>query len=204
MEFTESQARKLQREFNIPDSTLRVWRYRMVIPNKYKSDENKTPVETYYSCGSRQLDNIIHALSFNILNRNAFGRLVGIKKKNVLWLDEVLSKEELPTKDQLFILQLHFGSLHLEINWLRKTLRRKGVIPEKDLAEWKKIFSKKEYNWEVILQRKKGVLKKLNDWKEGKQADFPYKERKGIISCLEAIWNETYWEEDDWGEEIEE
>lgn len=59
MKYSEQEAERIRQEYGIKDSTIRQWRYRKAIPNRYSTGENKRIPVSCFSVGEKTMLQLI-------------------------------------------------------------------------------------------------------------------------------------------------
>ena len=112
MEFNEEKAQEIISKYGLSDKTLRVWKTRRSIPDKYANEEYKKKITITENGDKLMQDRIISILKMNELNRKTIVQLAGCDMTRV---NGVCVHKSTLTKEEMFVLQKEIKRLRIDI-----------------------------------------------------------------------------------------
>ena len=112
MEFNEEKAQEIISKYELSEKTLRVWKTRRSIPDKY-ANEGYGKVEPIFGNGDKLMqERIISILNMPELNRKT---IVELSNCNLTRVNGVCAHKSTFTKEEMFALQKEIKRLRLDI-----------------------------------------------------------------------------------------
>lgn len=168
MDFNEQTAHEIVQKFGLDEKTIKVWKTRNKIPDKYADPEYSKPVDVTNEKNIHERDRIIKILNSEKFNIQSIARLSGIKGQK---MSDVLSGRSSFTVPDILALKKAINGIRINV---AKTLSlieksRYENFPETDI---KKLFNKSELQFFVIIDRDKDLHNKLTAWNNERRV-FP-------------------------------
>lgn len=185
MKFNETKALELIKQHRLSEKTIRVWRNREAIPDKY-SGTLKTEITT--SADQQQLDNLQKVLSNAKINVKALCRLAGEEVKEYIVKDWQKGKGPLK-KEDLVTLKKAINTIRIELKQVLSEFEKKDNS-ETGHKLFKKFYQRDEIIWLNFFDRNKEFYNKLAGWNMGRRS-FPVDEVKKLKGMMLVFLAET-------------
>lgn len=112
MDFSEEKAQEIISKYGLSEKTLRVWKTRRSIPDKYLNDEYKKSIPVSVNSDKIMQERIISILNMPELNRKTIVQLSGCDMTRV---NGVCAHKSTFTKEEMFALQKEIKRLKIDI-----------------------------------------------------------------------------------------
>jgi hypothetical protein len=186
MKYTEEKALRFKSEFNLPASTVRVWKSRNVIPDKYSRELPKKITSTHEL---QQITNLINAFKTEKFKIASLCRLAGLP--NTYSLHDTLNEKSMLSKQELIALKKAINIIRNDTKKVLQSLGEKETIPESTIKDIRKLLQRNEVAWFVVLDRNRKEWSKFESWKNERVSNFPLTSIPFFKSCLLVFLMET-------------
>ncbi len=112
MKFDEEKARQIIDKYNLSQTTLKVWKSRGSIPDRYTKEDYKMAIPVLEKGDKIMQDRLISILNMPELNRKTIIQLAGC---NAIRVNGVCLHKSTFTKEEIFALQKEIKRLRLDI-----------------------------------------------------------------------------------------
>jgi len=170
MEFCEVKAIEIVKKFNLNEKTIRVWKTRNSIPDKYEKME-KPVVKIKGEHDIQTQKNIVRVLNrgdLSKINVSSLARLANVNSQKLT--DVIRGKSGLLTTDELLAIKKAINILRIEAKEINESLSKmRFEIPQslekkfRDFFYRKEIYSKRFFN-EKIYFKVEGFARKLRSF----------------------------------------
>lgn len=113
MDFSEEKAQEIISKYGLSEKTLRVWKTRGSIPDKYLNDEYKKSIPISVNSDKIMQGRIISILNMPELNRRTIAKLADCDLTRV---NGVCAHKSTFTKEEMFALQKEIKRLRIDIS----------------------------------------------------------------------------------------
>lgn len=184
MQFTEKKAAEVAEAHGLPDGTIRTWRRRGAIPDKYAGEIPHKISDN--EAQQQQAKNVVAALKTEKINVASLSRLAEVPQSRV---SDVL-------RGKNTFLEADFLTLKKALNTLRNEAKKalseleKNAIGDVGEKVVKGFFARQEISTLVLLGRDTGLNGKVEGWQNGRRS-FPNEVRNEMKSALLLFLTET-------------
>lgn len=182
MEFNEATAKQIIERYNLSINTLKVWKSRNSIPDRYLKNYVGPGVSRENKLEKDRLMKIITSKKINLTTIVFFSKL---EKHHI---DDVIRQKTDFNDTDILFLKKTINQLRIELKVLIDKLNSSytvSPITERLLLE---VLNKKWLIETKVFDNE--VSKKLSAWK-AKRTQFPITEKTKIVDCLVVLYIET-------------
>ena len=182
MVFNEEKAREIISRFNLDEKTLKVWKSRNAIPDKYFHEGFEIKPKAEGERDEQGWRDIQRILGYGKINIKSIARLMNIDR-----VADIMYKNIIPTKDEVLAFKKGIKLLRIEAIEIVSLFNQNRVS---EIA-WKKLkafLSRKEIKSVVLFNDRVG--NKMLDWTLGKRST-PTEYQNEIIQALAVFITET-------------
>ena len=186
MVFNEEKAREIISRFNLDEKTLKVWKSRNAIPDKYFRESFEIKPKAEGERDEQTIRDIKRIFGYGKINALSVERLIGAEEYRIRG---ILDKNLIPTKDEVLALKKAIKQLRIEAIQVLSLFNQFHVS---EMA-WKKLkafLSRSEIKLFVLIGNK-ATAKKISDWTLGKRSTPPSEYQNDIVQSLAIFITET-------------
>ena len=182
MEYNETTAREIQEKFNVPETTIRVWKHRGKIPKKFL-DPDFVPRKPITASEIKK-DKFLKIISSEKINIAKLAENTGVK---YTYLHDVMRGRSIVAEKEFVLIKTRINEIRIEAKSIIETYNKSDKITDSVLQNIKKFLSK---NREIVIS-KVFEEKKWVDIRAGKNVNITYPDYKKFIDQLVIFVLET-------------
>lgn len=178
MKFTEEQAKLIIEKYTLSPKTLKVWKTRGSIPDRYFQEDYEKPAKLNRK-EKREKERIIKILESKKINKTYLAELSGVHRQMIQ--DAMKGKRSFSRQDHLAIKKA-INRIRVDVKEIvMKYQNRKDYFREKENRELKDFLRQPDFFWNHFLDTSREEYGKIIDWKLGKYSDIDFYLKKKII-----------------------
>ena len=185
MEFNVETAKDIVKKYNLDEKTIRVWKKRNAIPDKYFNADYKPSVKADGESDEQLIKDILRILDYGKINISSFLRLAKVKP---YWLGDIKQKGIVPKKDELLAVKKAIQTLRLEATKALTELNREDFTSGQ--IRVKNFLSRKEVVLHVFFKRDR-TAKIVHSYIYGRRSTFPAEYSNDIAQAFAEFISET-------------
>jgi hypothetical protein len=186
MVFDEERAVEIVKEFGLNESTIKVWRTRGKIPDRYFRAGFQIKEKAKGEQDDQSFRDIKKIFSYGKINIVTAGRMMGI---NEYRLRDILYKDIIPLKEELLAIKKAIRLFRIEAKEILSLLNRERTS-EIGLNKMKAFLHRNEINRVVFLGNKE-IAKAIADLTYGKRVVFPKEYENDVVQAFAVFITET-------------
>ena len=183
MKFDEKTAIEIIEKFNLSPSTLKVWKNRNSIPDRYQNEYEKPGVSRSKTV---EVEKVLKIVTYDKINRETIIQYSGVSRNKI---EDAIRQKTALTDNELLLLKKTINEFRIELNKIIDLLNKSTYeVTEMSQKQILNFLSKK-----YIVENKvfgSELNKKFSSWKN-KRTTFPITEKTKIANCLVVLSVET-------------